>query len=231
MLRPPFRATCACTRRGNVLGTHTWYRQVRAGRTVVNGWYAVHQWRDGKVTVVDERKGVQGRRAQQPPDRRAHCRCDAVAAASGPAARVTGPARLMVLPSRSGTAAHEAWRVLTTNSQGVTATYVDAANARILRRDRLSREFDGPSPAAPGQRPRPCLRPEPGRGSAARTPHRPQGHQLPRHPRRLPRRRPFRGSTTTTASRGSGYASPTTTARRRTPTNTSTGATTLTSSK
>ena len=31
--------------RQSLLGTHTWYRQVSGGRTVVNGWYAVHAWR------------------------------------------------------------------------------------------------------------------------------------------------------------------------------------------
>jgi hypothetical protein len=134
--------------RQSLLGTHTWYRQVSAGRTVVNGWYAVHQWRDGQVTVVDERKGVQGLVRSSHPIT-ANTAVQRVEALSGPAARVTGPARLMVLPSESGTAAHQAWRVLTTNSQGVTATYVGAENARILRRDRLSHEFDGPSPAAP----------------------------------------------------------------------------------
>src|SRR3954447_13682611 len=37
--------------RVSLLGTHTWYEQVRGHRVVVGGWYAVHAWNDGTTMI------------------------------------------------------------------------------------------------------------------------------------------------------------------------------------
>jgi hypothetical protein len=127
--------------RTSLLGTHTWYRQVSAGRTVVNGWFVVHQWRSGKVTVDDYRKNTTGLVQDKNPIT-ASTAVQHVRAVAAPAAYVSVVPRLMVLPAGSQGKANQVWRIVTTTQHGVTARYVDATNGRILRTDRLSKAAD-----------------------------------------------------------------------------------------
>ena len=58
----------------------------------------------------------------------------------------------MVLPAATANgAAHQVWRVVTADGDGITATYVDAGSGETLRRDELAQEFDnkGPGTSSP----------------------------------------------------------------------------------
>ncbi len=132
--------------RQSLLGTHTWYRQVSGGRTVVNGWYAVHAWRNGSFTVDDERKNTATvvRYRNQISDSAA---VEEALSAQPADATVTKRPSLMVLPAATANgAAHQVWRVVTADGDGITATYVDAGSGETLRTDELAQEFDDKGP-------------------------------------------------------------------------------------
>ena len=133
--------------RQSLLGTHIWYRQVSGGRTVVNGWYAVHRWRDGRVTVSDQRKDTDVVVRYRNPISDGAAVREALSAQPPDAAVAKRPS-LMVLPAAtSHGAAHQVWRVVTTDGDGVTATYIDAGSGETLRTDALAKEFTHRTPS------------------------------------------------------------------------------------
>jgi hypothetical protein len=113
--------------RMSLLGTHYEYQQTYRGLPVVDGYYAEHVGKNGKVfAVTDARKPVKGTVATRPGVRAGQAKEATARRVSGRAGRVT----LSVLP---GNPARLVWDVRSTSSHTDTSALVDARTGTVLR--------------------------------------------------------------------------------------------------
>lgn len=106
----------------SLLGKHTWYQQVHAGIPVIGGYYAVHG-NDGKTTVDDGRKQIDGLESVKASFGRAKAEAKAADKAHGRAVR----GRLAILP---GAEAKLVWDLHTVAGKNV---LVSADNGAIVK--------------------------------------------------------------------------------------------------
>jgi Zn-dependent metalloprotease len=129
--------------RTSLLRTHNWYRQTFQGLPVIDGYYAQHTDRSGKVTVTDGRRTVPASLRLSPKvgaetaETAAGTALRSAAARRLPSAKrrtvVGAPsaqrAELAVLGGRS---ARLVWRVRGSSTAGSTESVVDAATGKVL---------------------------------------------------------------------------------------------------
>ena len=129
--------------RVSLLGTHRWYQQVDGGYDVLGGWYAVHTWTDGHTTAQDGRKALTAIPAVK-TDVTAQQAARRVAATDHSRAIPATTGRPMILPGTKGGSARLVWQVVTSDGSGVTASYVDAATARVVETRQLADAYQAP---------------------------------------------------------------------------------------
>ncbi len=135
--------------RTSLTARHEWFRQVKDGHVVFGGWWVRHtDLRTGAVTTWDGRQDVRGRVADVAGV--AADRADAITQKqAGTSASATRGAQLVVLPHADAAGAPRlAWAVHTVTGEGATLTFVDAANADVLRVVETAHKFEaaGPTP-------------------------------------------------------------------------------------
>jgi Zn-dependent metalloprotease len=139
--------------RTSLLGTHTWYRQTFAGLPVIDGYYARHAARSGKVTIADGRRQVPRSLGTSPKIGASKAEASAVAALRAAAGRLPASKRRTVLaaPSdqrvelavRGGASARLVWRVRGSGGAGSTESVVDAATGEVLSSRSRTKNADG----------------------------------------------------------------------------------------
>lgn len=137
-----------CQQRTSLTARHEWFQQVKHGRVVFGGWWVRHtDLETGAVTTWDGRQDVRGRVADIagiPADR-----ADAITQKqAGADSTATRGSQLVVLPHADSTGAPRlAWAVHTVTGEGATLTFVDAANADVLRVVQTAHKFEAAEPA------------------------------------------------------------------------------------
>jgi Zn-dependent metalloprotease len=149
---PPASLVRVATRT-SLLGTHTWYRQTFAGLPVIDGYYARHTDRSGKITVTDGRRSVPASLATSPKVGAGAAEASAraalrVAAGHSPASKrrtvLAAPAAQRAeLAVRGGTSARLVWRVQGSGDAGSTETVVDAATGEVLSSRSRTKNAEG----------------------------------------------------------------------------------------
>ncbi|MBA2697907.1 MAG: M36 family metallopeptidase [Nocardioidaceae bacterium] len=137
--------------RTSLTARHEWFRQVKEGRAVFNGWWARHtDLKSGAVTIWDGRQDVHGRVANVAAV--AAERADLVTQkAAGTSSAATQGSHLVVLPDASGEGAPRlTWAVHTATGQGATLTFVDAENADVLHVVEIAHRLDQATPTKAG---------------------------------------------------------------------------------
>ncbi len=139
--------------RTSLTARHEWFQQVKGGRAVFGGWWVRQtDLETGAVTTWDGRRDVRGpivTTAGIPAER-----ADAVTekqARIGSSA--TKGSQLVVLPHADAAGAPRlAWAVHAVTGKGATLTFVDAANADVLRVVETAHKFEATAPT-PGPTP------------------------------------------------------------------------------
>jgi hypothetical protein len=130
--------------RTSLLGVHKWYRQVAHGHFVVGGWYGTHYNKFSKhLTVWDGRKHVGAVAVSHPEIGVIRAASVAAQHAKTSAGHVVKTGLWILPPTRRSATARLVYAVSTADGRGARTTYVDAANARVLKTVREAEKARG----------------------------------------------------------------------------------------
>lgn len=138
----------------SLLGKHYWYQQTFKGLPVIDGYYAEHVTKDGKVEVADGRDAVPANLDVSAKVQPAAATQSANAAVTARAARVADPNKsLTPVPTASQGAAQLAviggpnarlvWNVTSRSTEGVSRSLVDADTGSMVASKVISDNVDG----------------------------------------------------------------------------------------